>query len=81
MQAEHALAAGVNIGGLWNEIQGLLRSPRAANGAPQDGVRCAYRKLARKENPDVSQQADSEDRFKGWAWPIRFSRMRLIHEE
>lgn len=29
----------------------------------------------------MSQQADSEDRFKGWAWPIRFSRTWLINEE
>jgi curved DNA-binding protein len=40
------------------EVLGLPRT------ATQDEVRRAYRKLARKYHPDVSQQADGEDRFK-----------------
>ncbi|AXF06515.1 cytochrome C biogenesis protein [Paraburkholderia graminis] len=39
----------------------VLGVPRTAT---QDEVRRAYRKLARKYHPDVSQQADGEDRFK-----------------
>ena len=40
------------------EVLGLPRT------ATQDEVRRAYRKLARKYHPDVTQQADGEDRFK-----------------
>jgi curved DNA-binding protein CbpA len=40
------------------EILGLQRD------ATQDGVKRAYRKLARKYHPDLSKQADAEDRFK-----------------
>src|SRR6185437_13480404 len=40
------------------EVLGLPRT------ATQDEVRRAYRKLARKYHPDVSQQADGEERFK-----------------
>ena len=40
------------------EIMGLER------GAPQDEIRRAYRKLARKYHPDVSKEADAEERFK-----------------
>ena len=32
--------------------------------ATQDEIKRAYRKLARKYHPDVSKQADSEERFK-----------------
>jgi curved DNA-binding protein len=40
------------------EILGLQRA------ATQDEIRRAYRKLARKYHPDVSKQADGEERFK-----------------
>jgi curved DNA-binding protein len=40
------------------EILGLPRE------ATQDGIRRAYRKLARKYHPHVSRQADAEERFK-----------------
>jgi curved DNA-binding protein len=40
------------------EILGLQRD------ATQDGVKRAYRKLARKYHPDLSKQADAEVRFK-----------------
>ena len=40
------------------EILGLERS------ATQDDIKRAYRKLARKYHPDVSKQADGEERFK-----------------
>src|SRR5210317_29915 len=40
------------------EIMGL---PRAASA---DEIRKAYRKLARKYHPDVSKEADAEERFK-----------------
>jgi curved DNA-binding protein len=40
------------------EVPGLPRT------ATQDGVRRAYRKLARKYHPDVSHLADGEERFK-----------------
>ncbi|GAB2799693.1 DnaJ C-terminal domain-containing protein [Halomonas shantousis] len=32
--------------------------------APQDGIKRAYRRLARKYHPDVSKEADAEERFK-----------------
>jgi len=32
--------------------------------APQDEIKRAYRKLARKYHPDVSQEADAEKKFK-----------------
>lgn len=40
--------------------------------APRDDIRRAYRKLARKYHPDVSDQPDAEARFKeiGEAWDI-----------
>jgi curved DNA-binding protein len=40
------------------EIMGLARD------ATQDEIKRAYRKLARKYHPDVSKEADSEERFK-----------------
>jgi curved DNA-binding protein len=40
------------------KIMGLER------GASQDEIKRAYRKLARKYHPDVSKEADAEDRFK-----------------
>ncbi len=40
------------------DIMGLQRD------ATQDEIRRVYRKLARKYHPDVSQEADAEDRFK-----------------
>lgn len=40
------------------EIMGLARD------ASQDEIRRAYRKLARKFHPDVSKEADAEERFK-----------------
>ena len=30
----------------------------------QDGIKPAYRKLARKYHPDVSSEVDAEDKFK-----------------
>jgi curved DNA-binding protein len=39
----------------------ILGLPRDAT---QDGIKRAYRKLARKYHPDVSRQADAEERFK-----------------
>ena len=40
--------------------------------APKDEIRKAYRKLARRYHPDVSEEPDAEDRFKelGEAWEI-----------
>jgi len=35
-----------------------------AIGAPQDEIKRAYRKLARKYHPDVSSESDAEERFK-----------------
>jgi len=35
-----------------------------ARGASQDEIKRAYRKLARKYHPDVSKEADAEERFK-----------------
>ena len=35
-----------------------------ARAATQYEVKCAYRKLARKYHPDVSKEADAEERFK-----------------
>ena len=35
-----------------------------ARDATQDEIKRAYRKLARKYHPDVSDQTDSEERFK-----------------
>jgi len=32
--------------------------------APQDEIKRAYRKLARKYHPDVSKEAQAEERFK-----------------
>ncbi len=40
------------------EIMGVARD------ATQDEIKRAYRKLARKYHPDVSKQADAEERFK-----------------
>jgi len=40
------------------EVMGVART------ATQDEIKRAYRKLARKYHPDVSSQADAEDRFK-----------------
>ena len=40
------------------EIMGVARD------ATQDEVKRAYRKLARKYHPDVSKEADAENRFK-----------------
>jgi curved DNA-binding protein len=40
------------------EVMGLARD------ASQDDIKRAYRKLARKYHPDVSKEADAEDRFK-----------------
>ncbi|MFM0498661.1 DnaJ C-terminal domain-containing protein [Paraburkholderia caledonica] len=45
----------------YKDYYAVLGVPRTAT---QDEVRRAYRKLARKYHPDVSQQADGEDRFK-----------------
>lgn len=45
----------------YRDYYAVLGLPRTAT---QDEVRRAYRKLARKYHPDVSQQADGEDRFK-----------------
>jgi curved DNA-binding protein len=43
-----------------------------AEDAPKDEIRKAYRKLARKYHPDVSEEADAEARFKeiGEAWEV-----------
>lgn len=40
--------------------------------APRDDIRKAYRKLARRYHPDVSEEADAEERFKdvSEAWEI-----------
>jgi curved DNA-binding protein len=35
-----------------------------ARGAPQDEIKRSYRKLARKYHPDVSKEANAEERFK-----------------
>jgi curved DNA-binding protein len=40
------------------EVMGVAR------GATQDEIKRAYRKLARKYHPDVSKEADAEERFK-----------------
>ena len=40
------------------ELMGVKRD------ATQDEIKRAYRKLARKYHPDVSKQADAEERFK-----------------
>ena len=35
-----------------------------AKDAPQDEIKRAYRKLARKYHPDVSSESDAEEHFK-----------------
>lgn len=45
----------------YSDYYGVLGLPRTAT---QDGVPHAYRKFALKYHPDVSQQANGEDRFK-----------------
>jgi molecular chaperone DnaJ len=39
----------------------ILDLPRSAS---QDDIKSAFRKLARKYHPDVSQETDAEERFK-----------------
>ena len=45
----------------YNDYYALLEVPR---GASQDEVKRAYRKLARRFHPDVSKEANAEERFK-----------------
>ncbi|CAE6827016.1 MULTISPECIES: DnaJ domain-containing protein [Paraburkholderia] len=45
----------------YSAYYGVLGLPRTAT---QDEVRHAYRKLALNYHPDVSRQANGEDRFK-----------------
>jgi hypothetical protein len=57
-----AIAACAILAG--NEIQRLLRQPGSGARRQRGGIKKAYRRLARKYHPDVSKEADAEEKFK-----------------